>query len=392
MHMVASIKARQLFFALACLAALALPRAARADYPVPIATIQCDAFHNRALIRFYIVDSDDPLPPAGRMITPDAMEYVESAEVPDSVLRQWASIPFQLGGTCRLADGKQIEVAVYQGMAGMGEDEGVPDAYFKLKIGEVMAYDGMTFFRAFANPNPHLSMSAVVYNGASLLQCVPAAQDANGAAIPGSVAGCVDVSGRLAPGERLLTDEEKAASRADRLKDLLTREMTPFCARIEKAVAPGSDAERNMISFGDGAIGVSTVQSIDIRNIGKPDQVYQVSGGDDFFNGAFLMVFENDWAGAAKFAADMQRDGPDAFFDDPDDYALKQWGGHFISVAPKGGVVAANLSFRYLQNDLVAFENKFYVYSTDADPNSVPAGIISRLTADNRIETVCQFP
>jgi len=292
-------------------------------------------------------------------------------EIPKSLDDKWSGFPYLPNGSCKLRNGKIISVSTRDGINGVGTNQAIPDSYFKLTIGGVVAYDEYTFYSSMDQPNAFFNLSAVEYDGHSLFECVPPQQDSSGNDIPGSDPVCKDVSGRLLPGQKHFTDQEEKAYQADQLKAQLAQSETRFCKRLQRQNLSQLEA------FGDAGNNTVTEQDIDLRNVGSSDQVVEVSIGVPFPI-SFLVVFENNQNGEEKFLSDHTNNNiPEIFFGDPEG-AVAEYGGHYISISDI--------------NDVVTFENKNFIYSTPLDPNNVPAAIISRLTSDNRIETVCQFP
>lgn len=367
---------------------------AKAQYYNAIAAVQCDAAQSRVLVRFTVLDADAKLYNAPL----DVRDFIGSGppEIPAALATQWKNIHYRVAGKCDLRNGQDVSVSTIDGMVGLGFNEDTPNSYFKMSIDNHVVYDEYMFDNAFGSPAPRFNLSAIKYDGRSLLECLPPEPKQAGGGFLKPV--CKDASDRLAPGTKFLTDGEKEAYDADLYRAQLAAEMTPFCSGIRPSVE-NYDAEKKLeVSFHNTKAWPDSSKISDALihspNDAQVEEVVLVAGTDNAFYGSYLMIFRGDLAGADKFETDLQSNVMFDLDHDPSGFALKRWGGHFISIVPLNSqsVDGGGFSRDYDTNDLLRVQDRYYVYSTPFDQNVVPSGILGELMPNNSIKVICTFP
>ena len=366
-----------------------------ADYPVPFPAVQCDSQNNRVLIRFVTVDSEPTPPTINAPVDPSTL--MDTPKLPSTVVAQWNNVPYQMAGECKFKDGETVSVSVTDGVVGQGMDQGLPDEYFTLNIGKHIIYDQLLFYSAFDNPNPSFVVSAVEYNGKTLLQCAPPQQNQNGKVV--SAEKCIDASNRLMPGTKFYTQAELNTWTSQQQKKELTENESPFCSQLGKDISEQSPSVKYLLqdvtylgSNGPNRLFFST-SKIDLKNDGKPLEIVGVGINADGSDGDSqnLLWFPEDENKLNQFIDFVKtKENYDLIsgnsYPSVSDYA--QWRKYIINF-PNPWLVD------HTSDEVIEYQGKIYVFTSDDTPSSdqlIPSGIISEVMPDNSIRRICSFP
>jgi hypothetical protein len=216
-------------------------RSAKADWHV--AAVQCEGGHNRILVRF-------------------GMNGGSYSEIPDSLSAQWRDVPTQedgyfAGSECTFKDGQKISVSESADQETSGMDGDDINEFFKMAIDGHIVYDEKQVYQGHKIYSDY-DISAVEYNGRSLLECNPR-ETYNGMGRISADPTCYDASARLSPGEKFLSGQEKSTSKDERDNPGSYYLPTP-------TVPPDpSLALKSPIEFGE-----YTIVGIDLAGIRKP--------------------------------------------------------------------------------------------------------------------------
>lgn len=391
-------------FVFATMVVLCLPKVAMADDVVAGAVVQCDAVHNRMLLRFGEFDGG----------VPDDGTSVDSSDltaIPDTLGKQWQSISYAPTGECDFANGQKVSISI---TAGPFSHASSSEA-FEMAINKHIVYANFLFYPdtpdtsgAFSGNGDIFPISAVEYDGKQLLECAPHYgkigfiwRGQSGPAQPE----CHDVSNRLLSADKDLTQDEQVQLRHVSLKEKLTKSLSAFCKSLPPANSfiPMATSENipppftvpTFIQAVPAATGEHVYgANIDINNDGKADTVFLVYDFSDYFSGSYLIAFTKTPNDAANFVVDMTNGNALDLGNDNDltgnsvkVQTLKRWGALFISL-PFGAD-----GTRFVNNTPFEYNGETYIYTVPGnDQDAVPSAIVSEMMPDNSFKRVCTFP
>lgn len=322
---------------------------ANADEAHEEALVVCDADSDSFLVRF------------GLRWNEDKIDKTKLAEVPNDLTEFWNSgHPSKI---CRLNNRQKIEVSSFSGPAfayGMGG--GDPQAFFKLRIDDGQIYYAKTFYNG--RGTKEYPIAAIYFKNGKLLECPTSA----------TMSACKDETARLT--QVKYSEDELAAYERDKKRGRLAGNLSPFCQAFPKA----SKVFGSISSLPNGA-GFYSKHSVDIDHDGKTDDVILVGDSTGYFDGSYLMLFQDP----QKISAFLQK--PDVEIEEKDKVQfLKEWNAYFISNGQ------SDSSSRYVYNEPIIYNGKAYILSTESNPDRVPSQVVGEMLPNHTINILCQFP
>lgn len=354
-----------------------------------IGILKCDSSRNSFIVRFGIVYNEDPI------------DQAELSEIPDSVAKNWRSLPLQNSQSCQLSDGKKIFLSTKNKQAyAYGAGGGDPSATFILEKNDKNIYYSKTFYAGYGAGR--YLVNAITYENGQLKACSFYEKNIESCLSQGKGLNwctynaekstsieCNDVSSRLA-GDAL-SDEERSEFQREKERLSLQDNLSPLCKEL-RAHAP-SHKNDTYEYIGKISGGHLSVMSIDINNDGKVDKVFRVGGssadcvscGTHYFDGSYLVAFNGSQQKIPDFLSSLNKKEYE-IDREPNIKYLPEWDAHFISLGMAGS------SARYVYNVPFVYKEDSYIYSFETNIEKTPSSSISKITPDNHVENVCKFP
>jgi hypothetical protein len=289
----------------------------------------------------------------------DPYSQTKLAEVPEELKKFWESKA--ISKECHLNDGKIIEVSTLRGPAfayGMGG--GDPEVFFKLRVNDGQIYYAKTFYSGRGTES--YPVAAIYYQDGKLLECPTTTE----------ISACQDETVRLTKAQ--YSEDELIVLNRDKKRSQLAGELSPFCQAFPKT---------SKVFDGISSIptGFYSKHSIDIDNNGSLDDVVLLGNTNGYFDGSYLMLFQEP----QKIPAFLQK--PDIEIEgDSKVRFLPEWRAYFISIGQ------SESSARYVYNEPMIYNNKTYIVASESNRDRVPSKVIGEMLPDHTVKILCQFP